>query len=316
MKCDASIYWRLKIGRALFVASLLLISDACAAPPDAALAAFKRDVQAIVSSDGEGRADRIRRSYTLHFGAESVDTQASTESVKARLHALATVSLHAPDDGWATQAAALVVMLSERQAAHQKEAGYVHRMLLAERNFDAALQWAARFPDVAMPPTPQVERMMEALQPNAYAISADASKLLEVQLDMDSFTGLLILGHPACGFSRDAAGWLRSNTSATGGVAVRWLTPVDGNLQLPLLAHWNAENPAQALLIARHERQWPFVKLWDTPQFFMFSRGRLQLHLNGWNEPNQRALMKWLDNQSDALRRTDPRTGEIKKIIE
>lgn len=81
---------------------------------------------------------------------------------------------------------------------------------------------------------------------------------------------------------------------------VRWLTPVDGDLQLPLITDWNASHEDQALLIARHERDWPFVQVWDTPQFFIFSNGTLQLHLDGWNERTEQALARWLDLQGQA----------------
>ncbi len=173
-------------------------------------------------------------------------------------------------------------------------------MLLAQRDFNGASDWYKRFPEVQLTTVPKVERMSARQRHNAYAVSADGSRLLELQLDMHAYSGVLILGHPACGFSRKAAAWMRTIAPERRPSMVRWLTPVDGDLQLPLITDWNASHQDQALLIARHERDWPFVQVWDTPQFFIFSNGTLQLHLDGWNERTEQALKRWLDLQGQA----------------
>jgi len=271
-----------------------------AAPAETLLHAFKRDVRAISSGDSADRADQIRRAFLHHFGATPADIPSSTESLKARLYGLATVAHHAPDEGSVEEAAMLASVLHDQRAADHREVEYVHRMLLAQRDFNGASGWSRRFPEVQLTTVPKVERMSAAQQHTAYAVSADGSGLLELHLDMRTYSGVLIVGHPACGFSRKAAAWMSTIVPERRPSAVRWLTPVDGNLQLPLIADWNAAYRDQALLVARHERDWPFVAVWDTPQFFLFSHGTLQMHLDGWNEQTQHALARWLDLQGQA----------------
>lgn len=300
MKLDTVCWWAPSARLTLLLAGLILSALASATPTETLLVAFKRDVKVISSGDSEDRADQIRRAFLHHFGATPADAQSSTELLKARLYGLATVAHHAPDEGLAKEAAALASILHGRQAADHREINYVHRMLLAQRDFDGASYWSKRFPEVQLTTVPKVERMSAPQRHNAYAVSADGSRLLELPLDMHAYSGVLILGHPACGFSREAAAWMRTIAPERRPSMVRWLTPVDGDLQLPLITDWNASHQDQALLIARHERDWPFVQVWDTPQFFIFSNGTLQLHLDGWNERTQQALTRWLDLQGQA----------------
>lgn len=248
---------------------------------------FRSKTRALFAAHVPQRGAQVRAAFDACFGND-VDVRGLGEADAQRyLKAVFTAAWQQPDSALTTAAMALVRRQREAGIDTLENARGVYRMLLAERRFDAAHAWWADVPGLGPAEIDGVEHLAGQAW-NAYAVSADGRRLLALQSRALQGTGLLVIGHPACGFSVKAAAWM----AAAGGrlTSATWLTPVDGNLQAQRIAQWNAQHPRQAMLIARHERDWPLPGHWDTPQFLWLQHGRVIAHEVGWT-PAARALL-------------------------
>ncbi len=249
--------------------------------------AFRAEVAKVLALREGNRRSEIRVAFDRQFATVDLPSL-SSDDAGYFLRALADVTFHQPDAD--LTAVAMQVVLRHELTELQPFSGprLVDQMLLGDRSFGGAAAWRARFSEFDDALLPQVERLNSGHH-RMYTISEDGRHLLELDSHIATGDGLIVVGHPACGFSRAAAEWMRDQLGDTG-TRLLWLAPVDGNLQLTMLLQWNRQFPSQAFAIARSSDDWQFIDTWDTPQFFWLAGGRIRERSAGWNE-GSRALL-------------------------
>lgn len=259
--------------------------------------AFRAEAGDVLDRKAQPRALLVRRAFDRQFSDVQDMSSLSPEDAGHYLRAIADAAFHQPDP--TLTATAMQLVLQHRVTGLSIASGptLVEQMLLADRNFAAARTWRVRFPQSGREPLPQVARL-QVPQHNVYLVGAEGRFLLEAHSGAKERDGLIVVGHPACSFSRDAMKWMRDNALATSEHAPVWLSPVDGNLQLALLARWNRQYPTQAFVIARFATDWDFITTWDTPQFYWMQGGQVREHSTGWNEQSRALLVRYQEHVS------------------
>ena len=254
---------------------------------------FRLEVERLLAGDDSGRREGIRAAFDRQFSAMDAESINSQEEADAYLKALADVTFHQPDSVLSARAMDIVAHMESAGMTTTKAVVVVDRMLFADRNFVAERRWRDRYPALGLSPIQRVDTL-GMTDPNAFLIGGDGVSLLELRKRGAAADGLVIVSHPACGFSRQAAEWMREQLPHSPlSLDVTWLSPVDGLLHVPLLAEWNARFPAQAMALARTAEDWPFITTWDTPQLYWLESGQVRERSVGWTDVSRDLVQRF-----------------------
>lgn len=196
--------------------------------------------------------------------------------------------------------------LEARGVASAEQAVKVMRSLVVGRRFDQARALAKRLRlEGNVPRVLSGEQLREA--PGVFRI-ADARTLVRESMEL-SGVRLVIVGSPACGFFQRAiadlsneprlAAWIRYHAV----LLLPHLEPPD----LDRLARWNERHPDFALRIPHAADEWPWIRRWSTPGFYLVADGALRDHFIGWPGAGSLARLRSMIEAGEDLR---GRSGE------
>ena len=176
--------------------------------------------------------------------------------------------------------------MERREAATAEHHTLFYGALVGYRELDEARAFLSRHPTLDVEPTPAIDRVaaLKGGQVPVYGVDRYQHKLHEQGLDISSGTHLVVVAHPLCSFSRSAmqAVEMHRDIVATLDGNVVWLAPVDLQLHFAQLQEWNRAHPEVIVVLARRRQDWPMIKSWSTPQFYLIRDGDVIDHFSGW----------------------------------
>jgi len=159
-----------------------------------------------------------------------------------------------------------------------------YRALIRSRDFGAADDLRARYPEARLPPLPTVYDTVKHPGPTVLQLSADGSELERHVVTLDEPIQIIIIA--GCHFASDAALDIERDPLLRKAFAqhVLWLTPQDGDPADPDLIRWNREHPFTAMRSVYRESEWPQIDSWAMPTFYFFRGGKLDKKFVGWQK--------------------------------
>lgn len=67
-----------------------------------------------------------------------------------------------------------------------------------------------------------------------------------------------------------------------------WLAPVNRRIGLDVLLSSNDAHAATPLVLTDRREDWPFIRIWSTPTFYVLKDGKLVGAFEGWPEGGRR----------------------------
>src|SRR5690606_11218375 len=89
-------------------------------------------------------------------------------------------------------------------------------------------------------------------------------------IDMDTLPRILVIGHPLCHFTQDAARAIESDPALRTLFVehAKWLAPQDNTTDFTVFRQWNTEHPDVPTTIAYRAAGFPMIDNWSTPTFY------------------------------------------------
>lgn len=171
----------------------------------------------------------------------------------------------------------------------------VYRALIRSRDFAAADDLRARYPEAHLPPLPAVRDVAGHPGPTLLQSNQAGTELVRRAFAFDQPAQVIVIA--GCHFARDAARDIESdpNLRAAFSRHVLWLTPQDGDPADPDLIRWNREHPLTAMRSAYRESEWPQIDSWAMPTFYFFKDGKREAKIVGWQREAVVAEMRKLE---------------------
>jgi hypothetical protein len=202
-----------------------------------------------------------------------------------------TVAFYSGSPASADHLVALHQELRRRGDASVEQARKVVRSLMVARRFDRAGELADQYQlGLAVPTVARGETSPDA--PGVLRLSQSGT-LVHESADLTGMR-LLVVGSPACGFFRRAvaelpadpalAAWVESHAL----VLLPALEPPDPDR----LAEWNDQYPEWQLQVPYAADQWPWIRRWSTPAFYLRVDGVLKDHFIGWPDPDRLSRLR------------------------
>ena len=189
----------------------------------------------------------------------------------------------------------IIEELLRRSEASDQELADFHATLVADRRWDEARAFAARFPEITLEKIPDVIDQTTGLGAPAYLRHDPATgHLVRESFDAGSGPLLLVVSHPGCAFSRRAMAAIAANPELDQALPARrlFLAPTFGGLKLDWISRWNADQPGFPHVLVDQPARWPQVRSWATPQFLFLVDGDVVASVEGWPGDEQaEALM-------------------------
>lgn len=167
--------------------------------------------------------------------------------------------------------------------------------LIRFRMFTEAAALATEIPGFSDDPIPKTVIAMDATstKPAEWVISRDGQLLTKQSVDLSAGAQVLIVSHPNCHFSRNAADAILRDPALMQRLAshVKWLAP-QGTVDIADLTVWNLANAESPTTLVDQQRNWPQIDSWATPTFYFFKDGNVIAKLEGWPREGNKAKLE------------------------
>ncbi len=241
-------------------------------------------------------AARIRRTYQARFAHDqSRARRASAEDLEALFDAAYLVGFYTHDARYAQYALFDLNQMESLGRTCNRCYLNLYRLFVALRQFDDARRLAEQHPLDAMEALPKVINAANfgVAQRTEFRVPDDQYALLRQPARLPH-TGILIVAHPYCHFSAQAAHDISADP-VLGPVFrahSKWLAPADGDFTLEAFQEWNRQYPQMRMTIAYRRADWSLVDSWDMPVFYFIRDGKLFGKLTGWSLDSTRGPME------------------------
>jgi hypothetical protein len=181
--------------------------------------------------------------------------------------------------------------MEQRGTATNEERAILFRGLVELRRFGDASQFRALHPSLEVDSIPRIIDGMDSTNgPVVYEVAADEFALIKQRRSLGKGIHLIVIAHPLCSYSRDAMQTLAADpTFATILQShTTWVAPISRWLYFNELQAWNRENPAVQVVLAERREDWPFMRNWSTPVFYVMKDGVWIGSLEGWPDAESR----------------------------
>lgn len=113
-------------------------------------------------------------------------------------------------------------------------------------------------------------------------------------LQLNHGPSIVVVAHPLCHFCRSAIAAIESdqNLQSIFHGHSHWIVPPGEDLDVPAVAHWNRQYPAEQLALVVNKQDWPEVSSWATPTFYFFLDGELKHTVIGWDDLSKAKLLR------------------------
>jgi hypothetical protein len=179
-------------------------------------------------------------------------------------------------------------MLTDRDYAS------LHQALVAQRDFAAADTLFRAHPHMGVPALPRLQRSasLPAAQPTALTLDPGAASMRREAFDLSAPLRIVVVA--SCHFSRDAARAIAADATLRPIFVDHAIWLASQNETFDAVADWNRQFPAQPIHVAWRDGEWPMLRNWSMPTFYVFRHGRLVSRFSGWQDTD--ALKQSLRN--------------------
>lgn len=207
--------------------------------------------------------------------------------------ATAMAALRQPDTAYARRMQKLLEQMQTRGLAQKKFYRRVYEALTAARLFPEAIEFATAHPEVELKQLPKLDesRINTQITRTEWLVSTDKRELTRHPVDLKDWTGIVVISHPLCHFSANAAHEIMADPilSTIFDEHAKWLVGPLGIHDFDVVQRWNTEHPKASMTIAYDRDEWPF-DLSSTPTFYFFRNGKLATTVvQGWPKEGSRS---------------------------
>lgn len=183
--------------------------------------------------------------------------------------------------------------LQARKLASERDVVQMYRALVSLRRPAEASEFARRHPLPELKPFPAWHDAsgLAAGLPTELALDPDRHELLRRSVDLHRAAQIVVVGHPSCHFTQNAAHDLLADP-VLGDIFrshARWLAPQDSVFDWDAFEQWNRSHPEQELTMAFRRDEWPMIDTWNLPTFYILKDGALQAKFFGWPAGGRRS---------------------------
>ena len=170
--------------------------------------------------------------------------------------------------------------------------------------------FAQTHPLVAKEPVPAVRdgERRDRGRPSKYVVAPDRSELERMPVELTAGVQIVVIAHPLCHFTQDAARDLEADPVLRDVLAAhsQWLAPT-GPVDLDAFRQWNLTHPTLQTALISPVAEWPMIDDWRTPTFYVLRDGVVRERVTGWRHGEQRAALVAALTRAGLLSSTTPR---------
>ena len=210
--------------------------------------------------DQRERIARIEESYVSLFGKEQKSVRLNARPVsdlKILFQAANVAAYYTNKRSYIDSMAQDLAELEKRDAAASDDYVDLYRMWVATRNFDKASALSKKHASIKFESLPKVLELVPRgwHGPTEFDVAKAHYALVHAAARLDSEASVVVVSHPLCHFSQNAAKAISLDPRVAEIMQQRakWLAPPDGVLNVEEFQKWNRDHPG---------RQWPL----RTPQ--------------------------------------------------
>lgn len=236
------------------------------------------------NNDPEESGRRIVQSYERNlaqFDAADV-AQLTTPELGLLLNAARAKVAYSQARDAARVAQKIGMELQRRGELKPADADTIADLLVATRQVDRAADWTAHSHSAFIVPS-VIDRHANDVH-SEWRLTGVLGQFVHEDFVFPAGPYVVIVSHPLCHFSNNAAQAIQSDTYLRAALhnRVKWLVPQQLNFDARELAEWNGDHPDQQLSLAYLGNQWPEIRSWATPTFYFFNDGKLISSFSGW----------------------------------
>ena len=165
------------------------------------------------------------------------------------------------------------------------EAKTHHRVMVTQRKFADAAALRERFPNIPPPMAianadcadcpPDITRTM---------LKPAGDGLVRISVDVSDYTGLVVVGHPGCGFTRQMWEDLAEDPELTRAVRedALWIADPWVDITPASVQHFQSLSPDMPFNVAWKLSDWPEFDTWSLPTIYAFRDGKVAGRHSGW----------------------------------
>lgn len=176
------------------------------------------------------------------------------------------------------------VSVADKRAAYQ--------LLVSNRRFDEARRFldAHAELDARAPPRLLGLRAADAGSAAEMRVGEADGTLVWAPIDVTALPRILVVGHPLCHFTQDAARAIEADPvlKALFATQSKWLAPQDTTTDFSVFRRWNAEHPDLPTTIAYRAAGFTMIDNWSTPTFYFIDHGHVVSQVTGWPRGGRR----------------------------
>lgn len=228
---------------------------------------------------------------------DSTRAKLATDELRLAYDAANIASFYTNDANFSHDQARSFAELQRRNAATDLQARETLGSLVAARDFAAANQFALSHP--ATNPSPVVlfvaEKGRNDQGRSLLSANNDGKTLTQISSELHSGTEILVIAHPMCHFTQNAARAIEADRALSRLFAEhsRWMAPQGRDLDFLMFSRWNQQHPFLHMTIVYRQTEWPELSDWDTPLFYFMRNGHVIAKVAGWpREGRKEALIK------------------------
>ncbi|MGH6977677.1 MAG: hypothetical protein ACRED4_00035 [Brevundimonas sp.] len=182
-------------------------------------------------------------------------------------------------------------LLEDRGVARPGDIRAAYGLLVAGRRFEQARFFLSAHPDLEEPPPPRLLGVRSDVQGAAeMRVGEIEGTLLWAPVDLAQLPRILVIGHPLCHFTTNAARAIEADPDlrALFAAQAKWLAPQDNTTDFDVFRQWNAAHPDKQMTIAWRAADFPIIDHWATPTFYFIENGRVVSQVQGWPKGGRR----------------------------
>jgi len=307
----------MKLSSVALIAAAILVATPSAIPATERLLpqrleAFNLELADIGGLPDRERADRVRALYRGHF-RQVVPARLDDAGLKSFFRLTLNAASLGYDAGIAARARLVFEELRARSLQTESDYQYMQGLYVRLRLLDEAAGFhAAHRQNARLEALPEITgNRSPADGPSVLTPEGDTDRLDRRSVDVAGDRTVLVVAHPLCHFSVEAANAIEGDRELRDFFAARstWIVPPDFRFHLAEVRNWNRLRPAFELGLVEDVDEWPWITTWDTPTFYFFEHGKPVATIKGWPAGGRKAAL--LEAIRQGRRPVSPRDSDV-----
>ena len=264
---------------------------------------FNKEIIQAAKTEEPYRSNYIKQRYAANFQGISITP---LDDVELRMLFIASLNASSlsRDTHLAKEVRAIFEEMSSRQILSEQNYQHMQGLYVRLRLLDDAKFFNEKYQNFAeLEPIPDIrDHGLKPLGRTVFKIAQNKNQIDEVPFQTGNDFFILVIAHPLCHFTQDAAAAISSDPALRDFFSAhsKWVVPDDFKFNLPEIRQWNLVFPEYQLSIVNSVSDWSEIKYWDTPNFYIYDQGKVINVIRGWPKDGHlqelRALIKQRTN--------------------